>query len=171
MLSAALTAAVTSSIALERFPKSAVEAFVVAVQDDGALLPNAITALSLGLADAHIDLVDLVAAASVHLLHPSRTLVVDCDRAELEHPALGVSMTLAWMAATASFTHIDMDGRWSDGAEKEGKGATNIGDEGAVDALMSLATAQCEKVLAMMRNCLREGYERKALEQKQQQQR
>jgi len=51
-------------VRLEAFPKSEVDVFVIVLQDAGAALAAAITAASLALADAAVEMYDLVTACS-----------------------------------------------------------------------------------------------------------
>ena len=178
VLSSALTAALTSSILLDSFPKSCVEAYVLCIEDDGAVLATAITATSLALAHANVDLLDLVSAASVHWVREeggggvgkqvagvegegrgSGRVVVDCDQTEEEHEAHRGRAVVAWMEATQAYTHIGLEGQAGEGAGG-GEAKEREGNEGGTgwEALMDEGVNQCRQVLVQMRNCLRDGY-------------
>jgi len=64
-LSSGLNDAIAPSVRLDRLPKCVVDVFVLVLQSDGSVLPAAITAASLALADARIELFDLVSSCSV----------------------------------------------------------------------------------------------------------
>lgn len=57
------------SLRLETFPKSEVDVFALVIEAGGGVLSAAITAASLALADAGIEMYDLVASCSVVRLH------------------------------------------------------------------------------------------------------
>lgn len=67
-LSAGLNDAIAPSVRLDRLPKCVVDVFVLVLQSDGSVLPAAITAASLALADAGIELFDLVSSCSVAVI-------------------------------------------------------------------------------------------------------
>jgi len=56
--------ALEASVRLEKYPKSVVDVFVMVLDSDGGVLPLAITAGSLALAHAGIEMFDLVAACA-----------------------------------------------------------------------------------------------------------
>ena len=64
-LSAALGDAIAPSIRLDLLPKCVIDIFVMVLQADGSVLPAAITAASLALADAGVELFDLVASCGL----------------------------------------------------------------------------------------------------------
>lgn len=54
----------SNSVILEKYPKSRFDCYVLVIEDDGSALSAAITASSLAMADAGIEMYDLVAACS-----------------------------------------------------------------------------------------------------------
>jgi len=64
--------ALEAAVRLEAFPKSEVDVFVIVLQDAGAALAAAITAASLALADAAVEMYDLVTACSAVSVDASR---------------------------------------------------------------------------------------------------
>ena len=84
--------ALSAAVRLERYPKSLIELHVVVLEDDGGVLAAAVSAGSLALADAGIEMVDLVAAATVRV--GGGNVAVDPTRAEEAGAAL---LTLAYM--------------------------------------------------------------------------
>lgn len=63
-LSRFLEQALTGAVRLETFPKAVVDVYVTVLEDDGAALAAAINVASLALADAGVEMTDLVAACS-----------------------------------------------------------------------------------------------------------
>ncbi len=64
-LSAALASALAGAVRLGSFPKASVDVFCVVLEADGGELPAAAAAAALALADAGIEMGDLVAACAV----------------------------------------------------------------------------------------------------------
>ena len=162
--SAALTQALTAAIRLSQYPKSAIEAYVLVLEDDGGVLPAAITAVSLALADAQIEMTDLLAAASAHLVDttatstPQHTILLDCTDTEQQHPTHVASLTLAYLPATQSYPHLQMHGALPPLPTASSESAT---DDDCFDALMAAAVSACEQLVLSMRAALREGMVRK----------
>ena len=55
----------TGAVLLERYPKSVIDIYVIVLEDDGGAVGAAITATSLALANAGIEMLDLVGCCSV----------------------------------------------------------------------------------------------------------
>jgi exosome complex component MTR3 len=64
-LSMLMVQALEVSLRLETFPKSEIDVFVLVLEESGGMVGAAITAASLALADAGIEMYDLVASCSV----------------------------------------------------------------------------------------------------------
>jgi len=83
-----LQGSLASVVLLERYAKTAIEVNIMVLEDDGATLTAALSAASLALADASIEMRDIAAGATVHLHAGSGdargTLLLDCDGEE-EH--------------------------------------------------------------------------------------
>lgn len=91
---------------LDKFPKSVIEAYVVVLQDDGGVLPAAITCASLALADAGIDMYDMVASCSAG--HVGDRVLVDPSKAEQQlYASQGVfgGVHMSYMASLRQVTH------------------------------------------------------------------
>jgi exosome complex component MTR3 len=63
-MSAVLVQALSPAVMLEKLPKCVISIYVVVLENDGSELSAAITCASLALADAAIEMYDLVAASS-----------------------------------------------------------------------------------------------------------
>mmetsp|Transcript_18174 Transcript_18174/g.40040 ORF Transcript_18174/g.40040 Transcript_18174/m.40040 type:complete len:298 (+) Transcript_18174:57-950(+) len=79
-----LQSTLESVILLERYGKTAFDVTLLVLEDDGAVLTSSLAAASLALADAKVEMRDLIAGATVHLAaaSPKPALLLDCDRAE-----------------------------------------------------------------------------------------
>ena len=87
-LSFHLSSALLPSIPLERFPKCVLRVDVTILQDDGSVLSACIIAASMALADARVDLYDLVSSATVTVAvdnnnQEEATFLADPTRREL----------------------------------------------------------------------------------------
>ena len=60
-----MTSALESSVILQKFPKSAIDIYLIVLESDGSVLSSSINAASLALADAGIDMYDLVSSTQV----------------------------------------------------------------------------------------------------------
>ena len=72
--------ALSSTVCLHRYPKSAIEVFVTVIEDDGGVVAASLTAAGLALADAGIHMFDIVVGSKVSLT--KEEVVVDPDRTE-----------------------------------------------------------------------------------------
>jgi exosome complex component MTR3 len=63
-LSEAVAQALSTSVRLEQYPKSLIDLYVTVLEDDGCALAAAITCASLALANAGIELNDMVAGCT-----------------------------------------------------------------------------------------------------------
>uniref|UniRef100_H2YG84 Exoribonuclease phosphorolytic domain-containing protein n=1 Tax=Ciona savignyi TaxID=51511 RepID=H2YG84_CIOSA len=62
-----LLQAISPAVCLQRYPKSQIEVHVLVLEDDGSVMPAAITSASLALVDAGIEMYDVVTASSVRV--------------------------------------------------------------------------------------------------------
>jgi ribonuclease PH len=99
-LSAQLNLALEAVVPLQHYPKCAIHIQVIILQDDGGILPACMTAASLALVDAAVEVYDLVACCTVAVLHQnnnnnnnSTIFLADPDATELQ--MADANMTLA----------------------------------------------------------------------------
>ncbi|RKP27693.1 ribosomal protein S5 domain 2-type protein [Syncephalis pseudoplumigaleata] len=97
--------ALAPSIRLDRLPKSVIDLYVTVIENDGtaSCLAAAITAASVALADAGVEMLDLVAATSLGYVH--QQLLVDCSAAE-EAYQQHTDLILAYMPSLGQVTHL-----------------------------------------------------------------
>jgi exosome complex component MTR3 len=85
-LSKQLHSALVSVLKLEDFPKCALMVHVTILQDDGSVLTTCITAASLALADARVEMLDLVTSCTVAVIENERKGVTEGDGFEEDEP-------------------------------------------------------------------------------------
>jgi exosome complex component MTR3 len=107
--SAALQAALEASVQLDKFPKSAVDVYGIVLESGGSDTSALITAASMALADAHIELFDIVTACDVGLL--KGRLLLDPSGQEAARQAGG--LLLAMMPARNEVTQMRLEGDFS----------------------------------------------------------
>ncbi|EFN57324.1 hypothetical protein CHLNCDRAFT_21722, partial [Chlorella variabilis] len=150
-LSAALQTALEAAADLASFPKASVDVFVLVLEAGGGELGVAATAAALALADAGVEMFDLVAACSVSRVQGSLVLDPTADEVFREEGGL----VLALMPTSSEVTQMVSRGRWSSSQLREG---------------MELAMGGCAQLDAAARQCLKEAAARQQQEQQQQQQ-
>jgi len=108
VLSQFVKQAIESAVQLERFPKSVIDVFLVVLEDAGGVSSAAITCVCLALADAGIDMIDLVVGSAVScyddselVAHPSPLCRGRTSCADL---------TLAFMPGRRQMTQISQIG-------------------------------------------------------------
>ena len=146
--SAYMREALQTSICLDKFPKSTIDVYALVLEDDGSVLSAAITCASLALADAGIEMYDLVSACSASQLEDH--IVVDPVSLEYKFATGGV--VCAYMASLHELTQL-----------------TQVGDmqyQKVVEAI-DLCIDGCNKIHQLMTNCLKESAELKQKEQHQ----
>jgi len=130
--------ALEGAVRLDRFPKSAVEVFVLVIQNDGGALSAAITCASLALADAGIEMYDLVTACTAcAIVHK-----VVLDPSAEEEKSQQAALLLARMPSLNEVTQILMVGEVEQQAVAEG---------------VELCTDGCDKLYAILRDTLVES--------------
>ena len=140
-LSSNLHAALLPSVPLNQFPKCLLTISVTILQDDGSALSACIVAASLALADANVELYDMVTSCTVAVL--GSTILADPTEDELA--AADATVVLAIMPSWKDVT------LWS----QSGKLSGDIASQ-AVD----LSRDGCRTFQRFMRQCLVDSSER-----------
>ena len=104
-----LREALEVSLRLEKYPKSVIDVYCFVLEDDGSALSAAITCASLALADAGIEMYDLVSACSTSELEGQ--IIVDPTTAEHKYATGG--MVCAFMANLNEVTQLTQVGDMS----------------------------------------------------------
>lgn len=156
-MSQVIRRALIASVQLHRFPKSVLDIHVLVLQDDGSALATAITSASLALADAGVDLFDIVAACMVAVVPSenktktgteSMTLVVDPTASE--EKAAPATVLVARMPALDQVTELKVAGC----VEFDTMGTT-----------LSTALEGCVAVAKLMKEQLRKSMEEQEKEE------
>jgi len=155
-----LVEALEASIQLDKFPKAVLEAYVVVLENEGGLMGAAISCASLALADAGVEMYDMVAACSAAcigsqvLLDPSliEERAVRAQAQSREPSANEVSageasssaseactVLLAYMPALNQVTYVLQ---------------TGSAEEKTVCTMLKACQDGCKKLLNVMRECL-----------------
>ena len=79
-LGVVIAEALSSTVCLHKYPKSAIEVFVTVIEDDGGVVAAVLTAAGLALAEAGIHMFDIVIGSKVSLTRDE--VVVDPDHSE-----------------------------------------------------------------------------------------
>ena len=109
-LSAAITEAIKPSILLEKYPKSAINAFIMVLQNSGGVLAAAISCVSMALAHAGVECRDLVAACSAARLGEHIALDPSAHEEEREDAGTTVSYMACQNLVTSVIQRGDMPG-------------------------------------------------------------
>ena len=139
-LSHNLHAALAPSVPLEQFPKCLLTVDVTILQDDGSALSACIVAASLALADAHVELYDLVSSCTVAVFGSSEILA---DPTEDELNAANASVILAMLPSWKDVTLWQQTGTLS-------------GDQAS--QAVDLCRDGCRTLQRFMRQCLVESF-------------
>jgi len=105
--------ALGESIIKERYPKAVFQCFINVVECDGSALPLAMTATSLALADAGIEMYDVVIGLKA-ICDENDKLHLDPTLEEETHPNLSASVTLGYMPKKDIVNYMDMEGSLSE---------------------------------------------------------
>ncbi|KAI9206875.1 ribosomal protein S5 domain 2-type protein [Polychytrium aggregatum] len=134
--------ALSPAVRFETFPKSTVDIFVYVIESDGtaSCLAAAITCASLALADAGIEIKDLVVASSAGFF--GEQIVLDCSTKE-ESLQTG-SLTLSFMPSLNEVTHVLQSGEVAPEAAFQG---------------MELCVDACSKIRPVLDQTLAGQYE------------
>ncbi|KAK4524932.1 hypothetical protein GAYE_SCF07G2835 [Galdieria yellowstonensis] len=93
LLSIRLVRAFEPILLLDKYPKCSIDIFVVLLEDDGSAFTAMTLATSLALADASIELVSIVASATV-AISPKQEYLVDPDKTECEQAIALITVSL-----------------------------------------------------------------------------
>jgi len=136
-----LHAALLPSVPLEQFPKCLLTVSITILQDDGSALSACIVAASLALADANVELYDMVASCTVAVL--GSTILADPTEDELA--AADASVVLAILPSWKDVTLWYQSGKLS-------------GDRAA--QAVDLCRDGCRTMQRFMRQCLVDSSEK-----------
>eukprot|EP00457_Paulinella_chromatophora_P015356 gb/GEZN01015958.1/.p1 GENE.gb/GEZN01015958.1/~~gb/GEZN01015958.1/.p1 ORF type:complete len:264 (+),score=30.45 gb/GEZN01015958.1/:79-870(+) len=136
-LSSLVESALSVSIQLEKFPKSVIEAHVMVLEDGGGMMGAVITCVSLALADAGVDLFNLVAACDVG--RSGLRCLVGPSNAEMLHRDYQATILIAYMPVLRQITYVSQTGTL---------------DFEVASEMIELCTDACSQLYSLMRRCL-----------------
>ena len=114
IISKCIGEALEGVILLEKFPKAQVDITIQIIQDDGSSISLALTAASLALVDAKIEVKDLVVGCTVRCL-PNDKMLVDPTIAEIYGPhgkyRTGTSLFMAILPSLSQITALKQYGK------------------------------------------------------------
>ena len=138
-LSKVIRLALTPVLFLENFPKATLDVYVEIIQADGSTRVTGINAASIALANAGVEMKDLIAACSVGKIEDK--LIADlCGKEDNNSEA---DMAVAMLGRKKSITLLQMDG-------------TLTKDE--IMQLLKMAEENCGKIYEMQKKVLKEIY-------------
>ncbi|XP_013381571.1 exosome complex component MTR3-like [Lingula anatina] len=150
-----LLEALEPAVRLEKFPKAKLDIFVTVLEDDGSSLSGAITAASVALADAGIEMYDLVVGAALRqngkmvLMDPCGPEEYRPERAPAEvnqgSITVGLMPSMHQVAALALRGELDQ--------QTTAKG-------------IKLCIETCQKIYPVVQECLIQSVKKKLAEQK-----
>lgn len=101
-------------IMLERFPKAQVDISVQVIEDDGGVLPLALTAASVALANANIEIKDLVVGTTIRFFDADDLLVDPSGEEEHGHHSKfqgGAGFHMAVLPSLSQISYLKQTGR------------------------------------------------------------
>eukprot|EP00927_Polykrikos_kofoidii_P057260 TRINITY_DN51383_c0_g1_i1.p1 TRINITY_DN51383_c0_g1~~TRINITY_DN51383_c0_g1_i1.p1 ORF type:complete len:292 (-),score=56.71 TRINITY_DN51383_c0_g1_i1:97-972(-) len=148
-----LQGALESVVFLERYGKTIFDVSIFVLEDDGAALTSALTACTLALADASVEMCDLAAGATVHLSTgpkgEAEALLLDCDAEEQLSLSEGSAVLhVGFCHSSSSLCMMHSAGTLP---------------PGPLEQMMLLAKDTAEAVGAEIRRCLEGRVDRRAV--------
>ena len=137
--SALIAQALEQSIPLEKYPKAAIDVHIFVLESSGGVVGTATTCASLALADAGVELFDMVAGCSAAVTAQEGILL---DPSKEEEARAGNSLFVAYMPALNEVTQVSQSGKMEHARVLEGI-------ESCVEG--------CTKIHALMKACLRDN--------------
>jgi len=138
-LSKVIRLALSPVIFLENFPKATLDIYIEIIQADGSTRVTGINAASIALANAGVEMEDLIASCSVGKIDGN--LVVDLSGKEDNNSE--ADLAFAMLGRKKTITLLQMDGSLT----KE-----------EIMKLLKMAEANCEKIYEMQKKILKEKY-------------
>ena len=132
-----LVEAIQCAVCLDSFPKAQVDIYVTVLEDNGSTLSHAIVASSIALADAGIEMFDMVTSSSL-IFNEDSYLIDPCSR-EIAHATTQGSLTLAFLPSLNQVSCLLSDGQCDIEDSKK---------------LINVAIEACLRLHSSMRECL-----------------
>nr|XP_033799656.1 exosome complex component MTR3 [Geotrypetes seraphini] len=144
-LSLALQESLEPAVRLERYPRAQIHVWVLVLEDRGSAFASALSAASLALADAGIEMYDVVVGCALSR-GPGGSLLLDpCDRDEARPRSCGC-LTLALMPALNQVCGLLCNGEWT---------------EESMSQAVRLCMEGCHRLYPVLQQCLVRATKRK----------
>lgn len=151
--SSILLQALEPAVRLEKFPKAQIDIFVTVLQNDGSALAGAITAASVALADAGIEMYDVVTGCSLrqhgHQVLIDPTALEESRPESIQNPINQGVVTMGLMPSLNQISALSQKGE--------------IEHQKTVDAI-KLCVETCQKIYPVLQHCLVKAVEKKLSE-------
>jgi len=96
------------AVCLESYPKAIIDVFINILEENGTTLSYAIMAASIALADAGIQMLDIVTSCS--LVYNEELSLLDPKNSELQHPSMYGRLTVAYLPSLNQVSGLVKDG-------------------------------------------------------------
>ena len=106
--SSLITEALQCAVCLNSYPKAQIDVYINVLEDNGNTLSHAIVAASVAIADAGIEMLDLVTSCS--LVFNDKVTCIDPDNIEALHPDINGSLTVAYLPSLNQISCLLKDG-------------------------------------------------------------
>ncbi|XP_029464745.1 exosome complex component MTR3 [Rhinatrema bivittatum] len=144
-LSLALQESLEPAVRLERYPRAQVHVWVLVLEDRGSAFAAALSAASLALADAGIEMYDVVVGCALSR-GPGGRLLLDPGDCDEGRPRSGGCLTLALMPALNQVSGLLCNGEWT---------------EESLSQAVRLCMEGCQRLYPVLQQCLMRATKRK----------
>jgi len=143
-MSRILEQTIGESIIKEQYPKAVIECYINVVECDGSAFPIAMTAVSLALADAGIEMYDVVIGLKA-ICDENDKLYLDPTLDEEKHPNLSACVALGYMPKKDKVNYMDMEGSLSEAMLERTIHALTDGSSKVRKMVSKCLVASCKK--------------------------
>ena len=156
-LSSQLLASLSAAVPLRAYPKHWIVVHVTVLQDDGSVLSACTTAASLALADASVEVYDMVTSSTVAVVFPqtpTNTKASTTTKTKTQSPLLLADPTYAEMAHADAIVTLSLLASWKEVTLWNQSGRLS---SGTANEAISLCRDGCRTMHKFMRNALLES--------------
>lgn len=153
-LSSQLLASLSAAVPLRAYPKHWIVVHVTVLQDDGSVLSACTTAASLALADASVEVYDMVTSSTVAVVFPQTTTTTNTKAGtttKTQPPLLLADPTYAEMAHADAIVTLSLLASWKEVTLWNQSGRLS---SGTANEAISLCRDGCRTMHKFMRNTL-----------------
>eukprot|EP01132_Coremiostelium_polycephalum_P008245 gene8245-10133_t len=141
-----ISQSIKGSLRLEKYPKTVIDIYILVLNDDGDVLVASITAASMALADAGVEMYDMVASSSA-VCTKDQSVLLDPNQEEESSPSISTgNILVAKMPSLNEITQIIQTGELS---------YNNVLDG------VNLCIDGCDKIYGIMKQSLIDSLKKK----------